>query len=471
MSNQGGGGDPARNNGPGRGCGGGFTNAGCGGGFNGTSNSASFDGPPTGNVGRGGGGYNNNRFYGGGNQRQSNYVASESSGSAEDRDVHGQAFSTEFGADFGHLNRGSNFNSYNHGGGNFQYRPRNFGSNNYNGNNRNYNGGRSNYNQFRNSGGGNNGPAHHLDSNLADISPDLLKEAMQGVLTALAAAAQKGGESLSHVVHVERANTAFQTTPHGASVVHQQQAASSGPQQELPMQVDVTAAPKPDVPNPAKKAKKVEKNPCFRCKKPGHEIDTCTAPVCDICESHNHISSPCHLLHAPKPSVTMYGYAIEQLMFFELPTGGANKPKVDNVKLVKVTVEGDPMTIPEISDCLKRIVLVENFQWEIYNFQNNVFRVKFPNKMEAQRMKTFRTYPVPDRASDLVFEDWSALEDPLYMLPKVWLREGIDDMGGNNGGDDDNGSNGDNGEDTNDTDIEKSVINENPKNGTKKMAM
>jgi hypothetical protein len=118
----------------------------------------------------------------------------------------------------------------------------------------------------------------------------------------------------------------------------------------------------------------------------------------------------------------MYGYAIEQLMFFEVPTGGAYKPKVDNLKLVKVTVEGDPMSIPDITECLRRIVPVENFQWEIYNFQNNVFRVKFPNKSEAQRMKVFRTYPVPDRASDLVFEDWSALEDPLYMLHEVWLR-------------------------------------------------
>ncbi|KAM0870550.1 hypothetical protein ACQ4PT_039945 [Festuca glaucescens] len=127
-------------------------------------------------------------------------------------------------------------------------------------------------------------------------------------------------------------------------------------------------------------------------------------------------------MEAPKPSVTMYGYAIEQLMFFELPTGGTYNLKVDNVKLVKVTVEGDPMSIPEIADCLRRIVPVENFQWEIYNFQNNVFRVKFPNKVEAQRMKTFRTYPVLDRASDLIFEDWSALEDPLYMLPEVWLR-------------------------------------------------
>jgi hypothetical protein len=92
------------------------------------------------------------------------------------------------------------------------------------------------------------------------------------------------------------------------------------------------------------------------------------------------------------------------------------------MKLVKVIVEGDPMTIPEIVDSLRRMVPVENFEWEIYDFQNNVFRVKFPNKVEAQRIKAFCTYPVPERASDLIFDDWSTLEDPLHMLPKVWLR-------------------------------------------------
>jgi hypothetical protein len=125
------------------------------------------------------------------------------------------------------------------------------------------------------------------------------------------------------------------------------------------MQVD--AMPKADVPNPTEKAKKVDKNPCFRCKQPVHQIDTCTATVCGICESTNHISSACPLLQAPKPSVTMYGYAIEQLMFFEVPTGGSYRPKVDNVKLVKVTVEGDPMSIPEIAECFRRIVPMENF--------------------------------------------------------------------------------------------------------------
>ncbi|KAM0821679.1 hypothetical protein ACQ4PT_072039 [Festuca glaucescens] len=434
MNNNGGGGDPARGNGPGRGRGGGYNSVGRGGGYNGAgnggpfngssaANGAGFNGPPASNGGRGGGGYNN-RFFGGGNNRQSNFVAGESSGSADDRDGQGQAFPTEFGADFGQFNRGSNYNSYNRNGGNFQYRPRNFGSNNFNANNRNYNGGRPNYNQYRNNGGGNNGHVNQIGTNLAGISPDLIKEAMQGVVAALAVAAQKGGgEGLPHAVEAERALAAVQTAGHTVATVSQQhQVVTPGPQQAQPMKLDTAAVPKPDAPNPAKKAKKAEKNPCFRCKKPGHQIDTCTAPVCDICESPNHISSACHLLQAPKPSVTMYGYAIEQLMFFELPTGGTYKPKVDNVKLVKVTVEGDPMSIPEIADCLRRIVPVENFQWEIYNFQNNVFRVKFPNKVEAQRMKTFRTYHVPDRASDLIFEDWSALEDPLYMLPEVWLR-------------------------------------------------
>ncbi|KAM0825526.1 hypothetical protein ACQ4PT_069493 [Festuca glaucescens] len=513
MSNNGRGDDHARGNGPGRGRGGAYHGAGRGGGYNATgrgggyggaanggpfngsssANGAGFNGPHASNGDRGGGGYNA-RFFGGASNRQSNFVAGESSGSADARDGQGQAFQTEFGADFGHFNRGSNYSNYNRGGGNFQYRPRNFGSNNFNATNRNYGGGRSNYNQFRNVGGGNNGSVNQMGSNLAGISPDLLKEAMQGVVAALAAAAQKGGgEGLSHAVQAERVLDGVQTAGHtGATVSQQNQLVTPGMQQTQPMQMDTVAVQKSDAPNPAKKAKKADKNPCFRW--------------------------------------------------------GTYKPKVDNMKLVKVTVEGDPMTIPEIADCLRRIVPVENFQWEIYNFQNNVFRVKFPNKVEAHRMKAFHTYPVPDRASDLIFDDWSALEDPLYMLPEVWLRvrgipadvrtdflslwavgtlfgktkevdmvhtrkhkelrlrigcldhtlipettevfiergflklafdvepvvvtqlgnDGGDENGGNGGGGDDNGSNEGNRDDTNDMNIEKTGFNENHNNGNKK---
>ncbi|KAM0854043.1 hypothetical protein ACQ4PT_050683 [Festuca glaucescens] len=414
MSNGGGGFGPARGNGPGRGRGdrGGHNGPGRGAGFN--SHGNGFNGPSGFNTGRGGG-FNSGR--------PGNFVAGESSGTAGDDRDHGQGqhFNADFGADFGQFNRGTNFNNYHRNGGNQQYRSTNYGNNSFNANNRyGYNGGRSNFNLYRNNGGGNSDPGIQSGASLAGISPDLIKEAMQGVVAALAAAAQRGGaEGVPASVLGDAVSAATQSV---APVVQQSQSLVTGSQQAQPMQLDAATVPKQDAPNHAKKAKKADKNPCFRCKQPGHQIDTCTAPVRDICESPNHISSACPLLQAPKPSVTMYGYAIEQLMFFELPTEGTYKPKVDNVKLVKVTVEGDPMSIPEIAECLRRIVPVENFQWEIYNFQNNVFRVKFPNKSEAQRMKTFRTYPVPDRASDLIFEDWSALEDPLYMLPEVWLR-------------------------------------------------
>jgi hypothetical protein len=48
---------------------------------------------------------------------------------------------------------------------------------------------------------------------------------------------------------------------------------------------------------------------------------------------------------------------------------GSYKPKVDNVKLVKVIVESDPMSIPEIAECLRRIVPVENFSGRYITFR------------------------------------------------------------------------------------------------------
>ncbi|KAM0907737.1 hypothetical protein ACQ4PT_015888 [Festuca glaucescens] len=356
-------GDRGGNHGPGRGAGGHGFNAGGQGFGNGLGNGQSGFA-----AGRGGG------FAGG---RQGNFFTGESSRTShEPNQAQGQHFSAGFSNDFGQFNRGSTSNSYRNGN-NQQYRPRPYGNSNYNASSRYGYNGRANFNNNRHGGGGNYDSVIQNSANFAGINPELLKEAMQGVVAALAAAAQKGGTE--EVTPMGLGTVVSGGAQVADPSVPQPQTTVSGVQQTHPMQVDSVA--KADVPNPAKKAKK-----------------------------------------APKPSVTMYGYAIEQLMFFEVPTGGAYKPKVDNLKLVKVTVEGDPMSIPEITECLKRIVPVENFQWEIYNFQNNVFRVKFPNKSEAQRMKAFRTYPVPDRASDLVFEDWSALEDPLYMLPEVWLR-------------------------------------------------
>jgi hypothetical protein len=179
-------------------------------------------------------------------------------------------------------------------------------------------------------------------------------------------------------------------------------------QADVPNQKDVEGA------GPAKK-KKIDKNGCFRCKKPGHLIDDCAIPYCLYCESINHESAECQLLKAPKPSVTLHGYDCEELMFFELACAGTYKPKVENPRLAKVTVEGETMTIPDIIENLKRIVPYDNFNWEVYHFQNNIYRVKCPNRNEVQRLKNFGIYICPGRPSEMIFDYWSALEEPLYV--------------------------------------------------------
>lgn len=70
-------------------------------------------------------------------------------------------------------------------------------------------------------------------------------------------------------------------------------------------------------------------------------------------------------------------------MFFELQCG-AFKPKVENPKLAKVTVDGDVLTIPEIIEQRKKIVPSEKFVWEVFHLKDNVFRVKFPSKLEVK---------------------------------------------------------------------------------------
>ncbi|KAK1601452.1 hypothetical protein QYE76_018638 [Lolium multiflorum] len=125
--------------------------------------------------------------------------------------------------------------------------------------------------------------------------------------------------------------------------------------------------------------KKEEKTGCFRCKQPGHHIDDCPTPFCDLCESVHHATHACHLHQSPKPTAILHGYANEALMFFELACG-AFKAKVENPRLPKVTVEGEAMTIPEIIEQLKKIVPCDKFNWEIFHLKDNIYRVKLPKE-------------------------------------------------------------------------------------------
>jgi hypothetical protein len=256
------------------------------------------------------------------------------------------------------------------------------------------------------------------------IDADLLQQTVQAVVAAVTAV-QKAPDATTvsqvqaaaPVVNEEaRSET---VVPVAASMATQQQEEAA--RKVVTDQLNISAKGKDDEEQAPSKKKKDEKTGCFRCKQPGHYIDDCPEPFCDLCESVNHITSACHLLHAPKPTAILHGYANEGLMFFELPCG-AFKAKVENPKLAKVTVDGSALTIPEIIDQLKKIVPHDKFNWEVFHFKDNIFRVKLPSKQEVQRLKNFGTYICTDRESCLSFDIWSSMEAPFSLLPEVWVR-------------------------------------------------
>ncbi|KAM0921404.1 hypothetical protein ACQ4PT_006880 [Festuca glaucescens] len=191
------------------------------------------------------------------------------------------------------------------------------------------------------------------------IDADLLHQTVQAVVAAVTAAQKAPEVAGSAQVQVAVATEAgVPNTEVGVSAAAPTIAQQQGDNPQV-----TTAMGKEDEGPGSSKKKKEEKMGCFRCKKPGHYIDDCPTPFCDLCESVNHSTAACHLLHAPKPTAILHGYANEALMFFELSCE-AFKAKVENPKMAKVTIDGDAMTIPEIIEQLKKIVPHEKFNWE-----------------------------------------------------------------------------------------------------------
>ncbi|KAM0903547.1 hypothetical protein ACQ4PT_018595 [Festuca glaucescens] len=251
----------------------------------------------------------------------------------------------------------------------------------------------------------------------AGINADLLQQTVQAVVAAVTAATKdtepvKGAPPMTA--------TTGGTEKHAMTSVATPNAAPLPTHEGQQNQGTGAKAQDNEGQGPQKK-KKEEKSRCFRCKQPGHHIDDCPTPFCDLCESVHHATHACHLHQATKPTAILHGYANEALMFFELACG-AFKAKVENPRLAKVTVDGDAMTIPELIDQLKKIVPSDKFNWEVFHFKENIYRVKLPSKQEVQRLKNLGIYICNDRESCLAFDLWSSLEEPMYTLPEVWVR-------------------------------------------------
>ncbi|KAM0921230.1 hypothetical protein ACQ4PT_007109 [Festuca glaucescens] len=383
--------------------------------------------PGRGGFGTGRGGANGRGWYGG--RGAQGFGAGQGSGAGQGfgggRGAHAGGFGRNYvqGEPSGTIGMNSN-NGYQEenwggGGGHFQRGVNRFSHIGYNNQQRWNNSGRGGFQQnYRN-----NGQAQPVRSGL---DADLLQQTVQAVVAAVTAAQRTTEPVGGTVVPASGGNELLSGVP-SKNVV-----APAAAPTTVQQQVEATTQILADVQEGGSKGKETEghghlkkkkedKTGCFRCKQPGHYIDDCPIPFCDLCESVNHVASACHLLHAPKPTATMHGYANEALMFFELPCG-AFKAKVENPKFAKVTVDGNAMTIPEIIEQLKRIVPSEKFNWEVFHLKDNIFRVKLPSKQEVQRLKNFGTYICQDRESCLSFDLWSSLEEPLYMLPEVWVR-------------------------------------------------
>ncbi|KAK1681753.1 hypothetical protein QYE76_042601 [Lolium multiflorum] len=301
-----------------------------------------YQGPGRGNAGYGAGrNFQNSSFAGFGGNR--NFVQGESSATGGNQ-------------------RGGNFSTNN---------------NNYGGNHQRWNSGRGGAYENRNRGNESEGAVR------GGIDADLLQQTVQAVVAAVTAATKLTEAPVGQVPVVTVAHDPGQATVDSQTVVASGVVPNStavqheGVAQSVPAGSEMIITDKENEAQGVSKKKKEDKAGCFRCKKPGHLIDDCPTPYCDICESIHHVTSACHLLNAPKPTAILHGYANEALMFFELACG-VFKPKAENPKLAKVTVEGDILTIPEIIEQLKKIVPSVNFVWEVFHLKENIYRVKLP---------------------------------------------------------------------------------------------
>jgi hypothetical protein len=161
----------------------------------------------------------------------------------------------------------------------------------------------SNNNVGRGGGHQNRFRGHGEGTARTNIDADLLHQTVQAVVAAVTAVHNNPQVQQQSATPVPSENVPL-VAP-SQPVVVMVAAQPDIPQQEhkgtVEAQVAGGNAKENEEPGPLKK-KKDDKTGCFRCKKPGHFIDDCTTPYCDLCESIHHVSSACHLLQAPKPT-------------------------------------------------------------------------------------------------------------------------------------------------------------------------
>ncbi|XP_051214965.1 uncharacterized protein [Lolium perenne] len=161
---------------------------------------------------------------------------------------------------------------------------------------------------------------------------------------------------------------------------------------------------------------------CFRCHKTGHCINDCIAVLCDVCQSADHATRDCPTLRAPRPRIAVYGVGHVDLTFWKIPLSGDVRPRVENTRLGKVAVEGGIMTIPELIAQLQFLMPDDQYQWDVQQMEDNVFRVNFPSRSDLVKAQHFGKFCVPKSQITLSFDFWRKDVEPVWTAEEVWVR-------------------------------------------------
>jgi hypothetical protein len=161
---------------------------------------------------------------------------------------------------------------------------------------------------------------------------------------------------------------------------------------------------------------------CFRCHKTGHCINDCKAELCECCQSADHATRDCPILRAPKPRIAVYGVGHVDLTFWKIPLSGDVRPRVENTRLGRVAVEGGIMTIPELIAQLQFLMPDDQYQWDVQQMENNVFKVNFPSRSDLVKAQHFGKFCVPKTQITLSFDFWRKDVEPVWTADEVWVR-------------------------------------------------
>ncbi|KAL6639694.1 hypothetical protein ACP70R_022516 [Stipagrostis hirtigluma subsp. patula] len=160
---------------------------------------------------------------------------------------------------------------------------------------------------------------------------------------------------------------------------------------------------------------------CYRCGSKGHAVNQCTVELlCDLCEGTDHVEYRCPLQSESKPVAQSVGFALDTLgaYYIEHPP---IQPTVKNTRTALVTVEGGALSQEELIGHLKLLVR-QNFEWEVEVFADNKYKVLFPTRTELLRYTYLEIAKLPNGVS-LKFQEFKEEEEYFgHLMPTVWMK-------------------------------------------------